>query len=164
MESHFLSSSFQLHILKTVNSSLIYMKTDCGTDYVESLNSGCTGIYHQHIPFIITHYLENMGMPTYENIRMEFVDQPACRRVIAARIATYMSHKHLHAFTFEEPVKRMGVAQIIIVTITSHAKEGLESGNIFSQIHSSPKITCVPYLIHFSKEVSEFFTEHSMSI
>ena len=131
---------------------------------MESLDSGSTRIYHQHIPLRVTYDLKDMGMASYEYVRPVFVDEPACPRVISSGISADMGHKHFHPFAFEEAVERMGEAEIVVVAVSRHAFERLEGGDGGSQVKPSPKISRVPYFIHRLEEFPERLVEDPVRI
>lgn len=131
---------------------------------MEALDSGGSGIDHQHIPPGITHHLEYMRMTAYKYVRTELFDEPSCTWIVFSGIAPDVCHKYLKPSAFEETVQRMDEAQVVIVAVAGHTHQRLEPGNIFSQIHTSTEISCVPDLVDRLQKVPERLIENPVSI
>jgi hypothetical protein len=147
-----------------VDFPVIYMKSQSRPYNMKALDSSCSGIDDQHIPLRIPYDLEDMRVPAYEYIGMQFVYQLAGARVISPGISSYMGHQDLHSFTLEETMERMGEAQIVIVTVSCHSDQRLEGSHLSSKLHTSPEITGVPYLIHLGEELPELRIENAVSV
>ena len=81
-----------------MDSSVIDMKTQGSPDKMESLDSCCTGVDHEHsISPGITDNLQNMRVPTYEYIGMISVQQFLGPYVISSGVSPNMRHQDMHA-------------------------------------------------------------------
>ena len=143
---------------------IVYMKPQRSPHNVEALNTGGARVHNQHIASGIADNLENMRMSADENIRFVFIDQSTGLHIIPARISSDVSHQDLHSFTLEEPVDRMGEAKIEVIAIAGNTNQGLEGSDLLRQVHSTAKITSVPYLVHWFKEITELLIENAVGI
>lgn len=158
----YLSVKFKdLHVM---NMSVIYMKSQCGSDNMESLYSGGTRIDDQHVPLRITHDLQDMGMAAYEYVRLQFVDEPARPWVISSRISADMGHKHIQPLALEETVQRVGEAQVVVIAIAGDTFERLERGDLLRQFKPAAEVPGMPYLVHGLKELLERLVEDPVSV
>ena len=147
-----------------MDSALVNMEPQRSPYNMEALDSGCTRIDYKHITLCVTHDLQDMRMSAHEYIRTVAVYKFTGAHIIASRIATHMGHEHLYSFTFEESVQRVDESQLMVVAIACDSHERFKRGNLFSQIHTSTEITCVPYLVDWLKKILELMAEHAMCI
>lgn len=157
-------SPVQLEYLHTVDTAGLYLESEGRTDDMKALDSGSTGVKRQHVPLVVTHHFQDMGVSADEYIRMMEVDELPGAHVISSGIASDMCHQHLESLTFEHPVERMNEPEIMVVTVAGHAFERFEGGNLFSQLKSSPEISCVPYLVNRLQEFAEWSVKNAVSI
>lgn len=126
---------------------------------MEALDSGGSGIDDKHIPFRVTHDLQYVRMPADEDVRPVLIDQFQGAWVISSGITSDMSHQNLHSLALEETVERVAEAEGVIVTIAGYSDQWLETGNLFSEIHSSTEVPRMPYLIYRCKKFLELSVE-----
>ena len=69
--------SVQFENLHAVDPAALDLEAQGGADHMETLDPGCSRIYHQHIPLRVTYDLQDMGMAAYEYVRPVFVDEIA---------------------------------------------------------------------------------------
>ena len=131
---------------------------------MEALDSGRSGVDHQHVSLGIPDDFQDMGMAAYEYVRPVFVDEFSCPGVIASRVAADMGHQHLHALTFEEAVHGVCEAKVVIVTVARDPDQRLELRDFLRQAHASPEIPCMPDLIDRSEEFLELRVEDPVCI
>lgn len=131
---------------------------------MEALDSGRSGVDHQHVSLWIADDFQDMGMAAYEYVRPVFVDEFSCPGVIASRVAADMGHQHLHALTFEEAVHGVGEAKVIIVAVARDSDQRLELRDLRRQIHASSEISGMPDLIDRSEEFLELRVEDPVCI
>ena len=131
---------------------------------MEALDSGRSGVDHQHVSLRVTDDFQDMGMTAYEYVRPVFVDEFSCPGVIASRVAADMCHQHLHALTFEEAVHGVCEAKVVIVTVARDSDQRLELRDLRRQIHASSEISCMPDLIDRSEEFLELRVEDPVCI
>ena len=156
--------AIQLEDFHTVDAPLIDAETKGSTHKMEALYSGCTGIYHQHIPLRITHYFQNMRMTADKQVGLISVYKFVSSYIVSSRIAPDMGHQHFHPLTFKKAVQGMSIAKTMIVTVSCDSDQRLICGNLLSQLHPSTEIARMPYLVHLRKEVLEFLGEHSVCV
>lgn len=156
--------SFQFKKFQFGNLSFINVKPQSRPDKVKALYAGSTGIHYQHVPFRITHHLQDMRMTAYEYIGTIPVYQDTCLYVISPRITSYMGHKNLHPLAFKETVQRVYETKVVVIAIAGNTDNRLEGGQLFSQVHASAEITGMPYLVHRLKKLAELPAEYAMRI
>ena len=147
-----------------MDSTLVYMESQRCPDYMEALDPCSSGIDHKHITLCVTHHLQDMRMTAHEYIRVIAVYQFTGTHIITSGIAAHMSHEHLYSFTFEESVKRMVIAERLVVTVAGYAYKRLEGGHAGRQIHASAEVSGVPDLVNRPEELLELRVEDSMRI
>ena len=154
----------QIKDLQRVNLPCIDVESDrCPYD-MKALYTRSSRIDYQHITFRVTYNLQNMRMPAYENIRLQLINKPASSYIIPPRISSDMSHKHLHALTFEEAVKGMGEAEIVVVTVAGDTYKGFELSDSGSKVEASAEIAGVPDLVHRGEKFTEFGAEDAVGV
>ena len=131
---------------------------------MEALDSGRSGVDHQHVSLWIADDFQDMGMATYEYIRLITVYKFTGSRIISARIASDMGHQDLHAFTFKEAMKRMNESKVMIVTVSGNACKRFEGSYLFSQFHPPTEVTGMPYPVHRFEELAELLVKNPMRI
>ena len=157
--------SIQLKNLHIMNIPVIYMKPQGRTDKMKALDSGRSRIDYKHAaPLCIPYNLKDMRVAANEDVRPIPLDQLTCLGVISSWISAYMGHQDLHPFTFEETMKRMSEAQIIIVTVSGNTQKRLIRCYLLSKLKSSPEISGMPDLIHRFKEFTKPVIEYAMCI
>ena len=58
-----------------MDTAALDLEAQGGADHMEALDSGCSGIYHQHVALGVAHYLQYMRVAADEYIRMIPVDE-----------------------------------------------------------------------------------------
>ena len=157
-------SPVQLEYLHAVDTAGLYLESEGRTDDMEALDSGSTGVKRQHVPLVVTHHFQDMGVSADEYVRMMEVDELPGAHVISSGIASDMCHQHLESLTFEHPVERVDEPEIMVVTVAGHAFERLEGGNIFSQLESTAEISRMPYLVDRLQEFTEWSIKNAVGI
>lgn len=82
----------------------VYPETEGCTDGVPSLYAAGAGIDGQHPVFVVIDDFQYMGMPAYEDVGPEIVDECPGSQVIPSGISPDMGHQDLPAFTFETQI------------------------------------------------------------
>ena len=150
--------------LHVAYAALVYAEAEGCPDYMEALDAGCSRVYDQHITQRVTHYLKDVGVATDKDVRSVLLYKLPCFGIVSARIASDMGHKHLHALTFEEAVKGMGEAEIVVVTVAGDTYKGLELSDSGSKIKASAEVAGVPDLVHRGEEFTEFGAEDAVGV
>lgn len=88
-----------------------------------------------------------------------FADPP----VVAARVASDMSHPDIEFFAVEPLVFRMKVANGSIIDVSIHASEGLELSQLPNNVHSS-EIAGVPDFIAVFEILEDQWIEETVCI
>lgn len=162
--SYFSNSPVQFEYLHAVDTALLDLEPEGGADYMEALDSGCSGIDRHHVPFVITHDFEDMGMPADEYIRTMEVNELSGACIVPARIAADMGHQHLQPLAFENAVERVDEAETVVVAVACHTFQRLEPSDLFCQLKASSEITGMPDLIDRLEEFTEWRIENAVSI
>lgn len=144
--------------------SFVYMKSDSSPDEMKPLDSCGTGIDHEHIPFLVSDDLQDVGMATDEDVRTMHVDQLAGMIVILAGIAADMRHEHLQAFAFEDTMDRMDEAEVVVVAVSGDSEKGLESTDLLRKLKSSAEVSGMPDLVHRLKKIAELPAEYAVGV
>lgn len=160
----FPQSSVEFENLHVMNPSVVDMEPQGRAYNVKTLDSGRSRIDNHHVAFHIPDYFEYMGMSAYEQIRPVTVYKLSCPRVITSRIAADMNHQHLQPLTFEEPVKRMGESETMVVTVAGDSQQRLERSNLAGKIKPSTEVSCMPYLVDRFQKITELLVEHTVSV
>lgn len=150
-----------LHIM---DPAIVNMESQRSPDYMKALNACSSRIDDQHIPFRVTDDFQDMGMPAHEYIRLITVYEFTGSWIISARIASDVGHQDLHAFAFEEAVKRMDETKFMVITVSGNACKRLESCNLLRQLHSPAEVTGMPDPVHRFEELTELRVENPMRI
>ena len=160
----FFKSSVQFKDLHTVDPTLIYLEPEGSTYHMKSLYSGRSRIYRQHIPPVVAHHLQNVGMTADKDIRLMKIYEFPGADIVSARISSDMHHQDLESFTLKDPVQRMDEAQLMIITISRHSFKRLEGRNLFRKAESATEISGMPDFIDRFKEVTELSVKDSVCI
>lgn len=131
---------------------------------MEALNAGCSRVEHQHISSDIPHHFQYMGMAADKDVRLIFIDQLTGPDIISSRVASDMGHQHSGTTALEAPVKRMSIAEVVIVAVTCNADKRLISSNVFSQLQAAAEIAGMPDLIDRREKITELLREYSMCV
>ena len=67
--------SVQFENFHAVDPAVLDLEAQGGADHMETLDPGCSRIYHQHVAFGITNHFQDMGVAADEYIRMIPVDE-----------------------------------------------------------------------------------------
>ena len=145
--------------------SILDLEPQCGTDDMESLDSSGSRIEHKHSSTsLVPHYLEYMGVPAYEYVRMITVYQLARPDIVSSRISAHMGHEDLHALALEEAVEGIFEAKGVVVTVARHSDQRLELRDFYSRFHAAAEITGMPDLVDRFKEGLDAIVEYTMCI
>jgi hypothetical protein len=85
-------------------------------------------------------------------------------RIVPARIASDMHHEHLEATAIENPVKRMSITQVVVVTVARDTIQRLELSDLLRKIETTTEVSGMPDLVNRLKKSPELIAEHPMSV
>lgn len=159
-----MGGTWEFKYFHIVYSAIIYMESKRRPDYVDSLNTGCSGIDAEHITVLIHLYFEYMGMSADEDVRLMMADEVICPDVILARVPSYMSQQDLHTFAAEESVRGIIPSEVKVVAVSYNSHQWLECSYFRSCLEAAAKVTCVPYFINVLEEFLELFREYTVRI
>lgn len=144
--------------------TLLYLEAQGSPDNMESLDSGSSGIDHQHIAARIPHDLQNMGMTAHEDVRFVLVYQHLGTGIIPSWISADMGHQDLHALAVKEAVKRVLEAQGMVVAVSCDSQKRFEPRYLGGHFHAAAEIPCMPDLVDRFQEFPDAGVENAVGV
>ena len=158
------SLSVQLEDLHIMDIAIVNMEPESRPNYMKTLYACRSGIDYQHIPFLVTHDLQYMGMSADKDVRMILIYQFKSASVVSSGIASDMGHQNLHSLTLKETMERMDEPKVMIVAIARHPYQRLETVNFCGKVHSPAEVSGMPYLIDRLKELLKLSVKYSVCV
>ena len=113
---------------------------------------------------MVVHHFQNMRMPAYEYVRMEFLDKRPGPPVIMAGRPSDMGHKDGDPLKFQNLLVRIFQTYVLAVAVARDAYQRLEFPYVVGEGESPAEIARMPYHVTRSEKLLEFVAEDSVSI
>ncbi len=156
--------AFKFEHLHIMDFSIVDMEAQRRTDNMEPLDSGSARIDGEHVIMRVAHDLENVRMSAYEDVRTVIVYKFPGTDVITAWISADMRNEYPLALAHEKSVQRLGVAQVIIVTVSRNAHQRFELPDFFSQLKAPAEVSGMPDLINRLQKLLHAFIKNAVCI
>lgn len=98
-----------------------------------TLQACCTGIDVQETQLLVVLHLENMAMPTDEELRRMGIDLLTDADIIATGIASDVRHEDIGSLTGPAQLFGIETSQVTAVTVATDSTEGTEILQTHSQ-------------------------------